>query len=83
MVWIQISLKLNNQIRMNQSAVGLLLVVAFTLGDVHGDDTLEVWYDGLCGGHDVEQCALGQGRWVIATIDGSCLVAIKPQLKSA
>jgi hypothetical protein len=67
---------------MNRSAIGLLVVVAFTLGEVHGDDTLGVRYDGLCGGHDVEQCALGQGRWVIATIDGSCLVAIKPQLKS-
>lgn len=67
---------------MNRSAIGLLVVVAFTLGEVHGDDTLGVRYDGLCGGHDVEQCALGQGRWVIATIDVSCLVAIKPQLKS-
>jgi hypothetical protein len=67
---------------MNRSIVGLLVVVAFALGKVHGDDTLGVWYDGLCGGHDVEQCTLGQGRWVIVAVDGSRLVAIKPQLKN-
>ena len=67
---------------MNRSIVGLLVVVAFALGEVHGDDTLGVRYDGLCGGHDVEQCALGQGRWVIIAVDGSRLVVIKPQLKN-
>jgi hypothetical protein len=46
-----------------------------TLGEVHGDDALGVRYDGLRGGHDLEQRALGRGRRVGADDDGSRAVA--------
>jgi len=43
-------------------------------GEVHGDDVLGLRYDGLRGGHDLEQRALGR-QWVGTDDDGPSAVA--------